>query len=273
MAHDAGGGVVPQHPLDAPRRLCACRRSRSPCRRAGRTPCRRRRHGGSRPRSRPRRVFSSAFSSGQSETASEPSFIASVSRFGLATEPESRWSRPITTGAFSSPRRHHLVEGEPRLVPIAEADPADARRQPLEGDALARHVEPLVQVGVLREQLLHLRVGGVDVLRVAAQRAPAEWADAPAEQRPDIGRHEARKGEGVLQPLLLGNLADVVAIVEHRHALRSRSRPSPRHGRAWTRGPPSRPPPGRSRAWPATRPGSSRPAGSRSRDHARRSGR
>ena len=35
-------------------------------------------------------VLSNAFRSGQSETASVPSFIASVSRFGLATEPESR---------------------------------------------------------------------------------------------------------------------------------------------------------------------------------------
>ena len=45
-----------------------------------------------------------AFRIGQSETASEPSFMASVSRFGLATEPESRWSRPITIGAFTMPR-------------------------------------------------------------------------------------------------------------------------------------------------------------------------
>ena len=29
--------------------------------------------------------------------------MLSVSRFGLATEPVSRWSRPITIGAFSSP--------------------------------------------------------------------------------------------------------------------------------------------------------------------------
>jgi hypothetical protein len=38
----------------------------------------------------PDAVFSSALSSGQSETASEPSRIASVSRFGDATDPESR---------------------------------------------------------------------------------------------------------------------------------------------------------------------------------------
>ena len=43
--------------------------------------------------------------SGQSLTASEPSSMPSVSRLGLATEPQSRWSRPITSGALSSPER------------------------------------------------------------------------------------------------------------------------------------------------------------------------
>ena len=44
-------------------------------------------------------------SRGQSATASLPSRIASVSRLGEATEPESRWSRPITIGAFTRPLR------------------------------------------------------------------------------------------------------------------------------------------------------------------------
>ena len=48
-------------------------------------------------------VLTSALSSGQSAIASDPSSIASVSRYGEATEPESRWSRPITIGADSSP--------------------------------------------------------------------------------------------------------------------------------------------------------------------------
>ena len=51
----------------------------------------------------PDAVLTSALSSAQSAIASEPSSIASVSRYGEATEPQSRWSRPITTGAFSSP--------------------------------------------------------------------------------------------------------------------------------------------------------------------------
>ena len=170
----------------------------------------------------PEAVLSRALSSGQSDTASEPSFIASVSRLGLATEPLSRWSRPMTIGAFSSPRRHHLVERQAEPVPLAEADPADPRRQALEGDPLARHVEPAVEVRVVGDQLLHLRVGAVDVLGIARQRAPAERADAAAEERPDIGRHEAGEIEGVGDALVLGDLADVVAIVE------GRARPSAR---------------------------------------------
>ena len=53
----------------------------------------------------PAATLTSAFRIGQSAIASEPSRIASVSRYGDATEPASRWSRPITTGAFTTPRR------------------------------------------------------------------------------------------------------------------------------------------------------------------------
>ena len=38
----------------------------------------------------PQAVFTIAFKSGQSDTASEPSFIASVSRLGEATDPQSK---------------------------------------------------------------------------------------------------------------------------------------------------------------------------------------
>ena len=60
-------------------------------------------------------TLSIALSSGQSDTASLPSFIASVSRFGDATLPLSRWSRPITTGAFSSPLRTISLNASPSL--------------------------------------------------------------------------------------------------------------------------------------------------------------
>ena len=39
-------------------------------------------------------------------------------------------------------------------MPVAEAHPADARGQALELDALARHVEPAMQVRIVGQQLL-----------------------------------------------------------------------------------------------------------------------
>src|SRR5215470_15484231 len=109
--------------------------------------------------------------------------------------------------------RHHLVEGEPDLGAVAEAEPADPRRQALELDALPRHVEPGMEMAVAGEQLLHLGIGAVDVLGIARERAPAEGADAAAEERADIGGNEAREIEGVLDAHLLGELADVIAVV------------------------------------------------------------
>ena len=77
-------------------------------------------------------VFTSALRIGQSATASEPSRIASVSRCGEATEPASRWSRPITIGAAHRARRDQLVEAQPGEVALAVAEPADPRGQALE---------------------------------------------------------------------------------------------------------------------------------------------
>ncbi len=90
--------------------------------------------------------------------------------------------------------------------------------QSLELDARPRHVEPIVQVSVAGRQLLHLGVGLENVLRIAGERDPAERPDAATEQRPDIGRHEARKIERVLDALLERHLPDVVAIVDRRDA-------------------------------------------------------
>ena len=45
---------------------------------------------------------------GQSEIASEPSFMPSVSRLGLATLPASRWSRPMAMASWAWVRRARL---------------------------------------------------------------------------------------------------------------------------------------------------------------------
>ncbi len=79
----------------------------------------------------PDAVLSMAFSSGQSAIASEPSFMPSVSRYGLATEPQSRWSRPSTIGALISPRATRSLNAS-SVVALAVAEPADPGRQALE---------------------------------------------------------------------------------------------------------------------------------------------
>ena len=62
---------------------------------------------------------------------------------------------------------HHLVEREPEAVPVAQAHPADPRGQSLEMDALACHVEPVVQVRIVGYELAHLLISAGDVLRIA----------------------------------------------------------------------------------------------------------
>ncbi len=61
----------------------------------------------------------------------------------------------------------HFVERQSQAMTVAEADPTDARRQPLEVNPLARHVEPVMQMAVSGQQLAHLGIGAVDVLRIA----------------------------------------------------------------------------------------------------------
>ena len=64
----------------------------------------------------PAATLTSALRIGQSAIASEPSRIASVSRYGEATEPASRWSRPITTGAFTAPLRTSSLIASPAFA-------------------------------------------------------------------------------------------------------------------------------------------------------------
>ena len=113
---------------------------------------------------------------------------------------------------------HHLVEGQSGAVALAQADPADARRQALEGDALAGHVEPAVQVRVAGKSSFILRSVRVYSSGSPDSADPAERPLAAAKERADVGRHETREGERVGDALVQRHLADVVAVVECRHA-------------------------------------------------------
>ena len=75
---------------------------------------------------------------------------------------------------------YHLVERQAQLGALAQANPADTCWQALEADALAGHVQPVVQVGVVGDQFFDLGGGLVDFLLVAGQCRPTERADATA---------------------------------------------------------------------------------------------
>jgi hypothetical protein len=62
---------------------------------------------------------------------------------------------------------HHQVEPVPGSGPLAIAQPADPCRKTLKLHALARQLEPTVQMSVLGKQLHHRLVRAVDVLRIA----------------------------------------------------------------------------------------------------------
>ena len=97
---------------------------------------------------------------------------------------------------------------------LVVAQPANTCRQALELHVLLGGVEPVVQVLVVREELLERLVGDLDVLRVAGECCPAERAQALTEERADVGRDEARELEGALVAGLAGLVADGVAVVE-----------------------------------------------------------
>ena len=159
-------------------------------------------------------VLSSAFRMGQSATPSEPSRMRSVSRVGAVTEPESRWSRVNAIGPRDAAARHGVVDEQAELAAVAVAEPADARGQAGELHGLARGGDP-VRDRLAREVLEDDVVDGVDVVRVAGDREPAERADALAEERPDVALGEHAHVEGVLDAEQLRARAQAVAVLEH----------------------------------------------------------
>src|SRR5258707_14016396 len=104
---------------------------------------------------------------------------------------------------------------------LSQTNPADARRQSLKMNLRARHVEPVMQMRIVRDQLFDFGVGLVDVFRISGECDPAERSDAAAEQRADVFRHETGETKSVSDTRIEGDLPDVVAVFEHRqsHAL------------------------------------------------------
>ncbi|MNE21738.1 hypothetical protein D3C80_1149100 [compost metagenome] len=75
-----------------------------------------------------------------------------------------------------------------------------------------------MQMRVVGNDLFHFGISFIDIFRIARERDPAEWPDAAAEQRANIGGDETGEIEGVFNTHLFGHLADIVPIVEGRDA-------------------------------------------------------
>jgi len=121
---------------------------------------------------------------------------------------------------FDFPFLHQIVDRQAELRPLAIPQPADARRQALELDALARQIDPAPQNTVLGKQFQNQLIGHMNVRSLARQRHPAEGPASFAKQRTDVCRHEAGKVVGILHAALERKRADVVAVIEcHRSHL------------------------------------------------------
>ena len=134
---------------------------------------------------------------------------------------------------FQFAARHHLVEREADAIAVAQSDPADARRQALEADALARHVEPVDADACRPAAALSPSRRSCRCLPDRPRARPAERPDAAAEQRADIGGHKARKIERVGHAFVLRHLADVVAVIDGGNAHACEKRAWRAHAPPW----------------------------------------
>jgi hypothetical protein len=116
-------------------------------------------------------------------------------------------------------RAHAVVDLAGEGLPLAEAQPAHARRQPFEGDAFLGGLDPSGEGLVFTEEVGDEVVGDGDVVLVAGEGDPAERAPTLTEHRTHVGLHEAGVGEGLVVAGILGLPAEVVAVVEDDAAL------------------------------------------------------
>ena len=108
----------------------------------------------------------------------------------------------------------HLVDDFAEAGSLPVAEPTDARRESLEGNFFAGHANPVAQVLVVTELPQNDLVRFVYVFRVAGEGDPAEGAFAFAKLRPDVRRHKTGEIKGIFHTFVVGDLANVVAVVK-----------------------------------------------------------
>src|SRR6266542_6003844 len=113
---------------------------------------------------------------------------------------------------------HEAIDRQAELGALAVTQPADARGQSLEADALLRQFDPAAQAEILGKHLQHQLVAHGNVARCARQGDPAEGTAPLAEERTNISLHKTGKVVGVLHSLAEGKGADIVAVIERDRA-------------------------------------------------------
>src|SRR5581483_2882111 len=88
-------------------------------------------------------------------------------------------------GRLDFPFFYELVHGESELRALAITEPADARGEALEFNALARQVDPALQNLIIWEELEHQVIRDRNVRRLTRQRHPTERPAPFAKQRAD----------------------------------------------------------------------------------------
>src|ERR1700722_3391242 len=105
-------------------------------------------------------------SSAQSETASEPSSISSVSRNGACDGTCTEVVPADHDGRTELTIPHHLVEEKSCTITLTIAKPTDASREPFKGHLSASKSEPFMQPFVLWKELQYCLIGFRDVSRI-----------------------------------------------------------------------------------------------------------
>src|SRR5689334_23440128 len=111
-----------------------------------------------------------------------------------------------------------IVNRFAHLRAFAVTEPADARRQSLKVNAIARQTQPAIQRAIVGKQLEREVVSLANVFRVARQRDPAKRSLAFAEQRANVLRHETRNLECIFATSVESLLANVVAVIKRDRA-------------------------------------------------------
>ena len=114
---------------------------------------------------------------------------------------------------------HEFIDGFTHLSAFAVTEPANACRQALELDAIARQTQPAIQRLVVRKKFEREIIGLPNVLGFTRECDPAKRAFAFTEKRANVFGHEAGNLERILTARIEGHLADVVAVIEGNRAV------------------------------------------------------